>query len=369
MIRINEGFEGRHVQEIAAMAALPMMGADFDPDDAPELLDRVHHPNAYVLENVLARGLGFSGRGLEWLSEVALAMNDEAEDHEFEDFRAFQAEVVRRFVDKLAREVMSEAALLRVLPGEKFRQAAFIFHVCGRDTEELYDLLKKVRANRAAIDVDSVEAQVRDCIRMNTPYATVLRSDDAMDNFANGQRGVLAGLFGELKAIASLKPAALVRGSPAVSSVVFPAQEVDIALPLPGNKTALIEVAASIPKLLEKLGAGGGAQRAGYESIMEREPHRYVLGYSAGVNEHWFELFAGGDISPAARVRNAGRGLLVEGTYQDPAALKSLIDKARELQEALKIRSDALLTHRMKTRRILFKTFSAWDVRKLKTAL
>jgi hypothetical protein len=330
------------------------------------LTQGVDRPNPFITLNILSKGLGISGEGYDWLAPFALELQTEAVIHTFATMKNFQAAVVERFVNSLYAKAFVPK-MEKLLSTEKFKQFVFIFHVCGEPLDKLENLLKRVYGNRSRVAIPSAERQVDGCIRMSKQYIEVLRTQDDLTDFRNGQKGVLAGLFGELRTLGRLQPSTVMKGKHAVSSVIYGEQDVDMELPLPGGKIALVEVAASIPKLLDKLGPNGIGQRQRYEAAVSKVPFKLEMAYTADVM-NWFDMYSGGNISPAARCLNAGRGLLLDGIYLNTAELRRSIEKVEQLKAQLKV-GFPLLAYKLNQSKILYKTFIEADIVKLKSAL
>jgi len=328
-----------------------------------QLVDR---PNVFVTQTILSRGLGITGQGYDLLLPFALEISAEPALYTFNKMTNFQAEVVRRFVDSLYRKVFVPK-LEKLLSEEKLKQFAFVFYMCDEPLDTLEDLLKKVYQNRSMVAASSVESQIVGSIRMSKEYIEVLRTQKDLDDFRNGQKGVLAGILGELRTLARLQRRSVAKGKRAVSSVMYGQQDVDMELPLPGGRIALVEVAASIPKLMDKLGPNGAAQRSRYEAAVRKIPFKLEMAYSADVMQ-WFDMYYGGSHSPAARCLAIGRGLLLHGIYLNRGELRKTIEKVEQVRSELKI-DYSLMAFKVKRSNLLFRTFVDADVRKIESAL
>jgi hypothetical protein len=105
-------------------------------------------------------------------------------------------------------------------------------------------------------------------------------------------------------------------------------QDADVSFLSVSGQQVLVEVAATISRVRDKMGAAGAAQRDRYEKVVEEKPGR-VLAYAVP-GCLWTQFFVGeADEIVAARAAalGIGWGLIISGHYCSPAELQAMSAK------------------------------------------
>jgi hypothetical protein len=109
-------------------------------------------------------------------------------------------------------------------------------------------------------------------------------------------------------------------------------QDADVSFVDVSGQHVLIEVASSLDRMRDKMGANGAAQRQRYGRLVEVNPDR-VLAY-ASPSVAWHEFFvgdAGTSVAERLPELDDGWGLIINGHYASPLELTAV---AREIRIA-----------------------------------
>jgi hypothetical protein len=266
--------------------------------------------------------------------------------------------------------------LTRFLSDKEMDCAAVLFsliqlvnHPAQRDfrMQTLETLIKGVMTKRRIVNVKSVEKEIRKVFAPSKKgWATIVSNKDELDSFVNGRVGELTGLFGELRTLAELRREVVRPGTKVMMgehirvSGMNSRPEVDLRLVTVEGQEILVEIAATIQKLRDKLrnNSEAGAQRANYERLLLARPNgQVVLAYAASVPK-WFELFISSgrnelpsdteedrwlkDDSVASRVSKLDRALLVDGILMSPEELNDAWKRREAIMKETHLTYDAL---------------------------
>ncbi len=269
----------------------------------------------------------------EWLA-------DQATDHGYNSLNALRTglvrELSRRWVEVAQREFPH---LYGILPPDQFRTIAFL---CNRDSgfdgQRLENAVAAVQTSRLVAQATIPGAFSTSKLPATQP--TIGAFDNPWREWTRGMIGICA----ELETAAGIDPRFVQPGQKVRMSQDFRIEEeiggvrkqdADVSFVDLSGRKVLVEVAATIPRLRDKMGADNADQRARYEQV--RILQHAVLAF-ATANTDWIEYFTGDPgTSIAERLPGLGSGwgLIIDGQYISPARLVTVAAGLRRAQQQL----------------------------------
>jgi hypothetical protein len=156
----------------------------------------------------------------------------------------------------------------------------------------------------------------------------------------------VTGLIAELQVAAGIKPAEVMKGQKVGLSIDMQlggktiggqtTQDADVSFTSLSGARILVEVAASVDRLLTKMGVGGDMQRSRYKRLTQVDKSRVLAFATPGAA--WTAFFTG-DPSIADRLPaldQVGWGLVIDGHYASPDELTAMSVKLRTAEPRVK---------------------------------
>jgi hypothetical protein len=288
--------------------------------------------NTYTLSEALAPVLPKTSSGYRYLWPIAERWLKPDTDHgDFANAGALRTALINDLTQQWIDEVKTSTPTLRAtLTTEQFNTIVFMVKLARFNPASIEAALLKVKKS-AHIAQDTITDTISPGkLPGNAPTNAIFTTD-----FTAQEPGVV-GLAAEFEAAAAINPTQLRKGEKVRLSQHYQldgaiggqtTQDADAAYVERSGSKVLIEVAATIDRLRDKMGANGLAQRQRYGRIRENNPG-VVLAYSVP-NTWWGDFFTGDRDSQVGRRLSAlddGWGLILDGGFVAPATLAAVAD-------------------------------------------
>jgi hypothetical protein len=223
--------------------------------------------------------------------------------------------------------------LYALLPAAQFNTLVFMTNFEGFDAKPLEQALAAAQST-ATVDAKTIASA----------FSPGKLPHNAIDygifaaNWAAQEPGVI-GLVAELQVASSIQPSEILKGQKVGLSTNMQlggktmggqtTQDADVSFASLSGTKVLVEVAASIDRLLTKMGVAGNMQRARYKRLTQVDSSRVLSFAVPGAAWHAFFTGAPSIADRLPELDDIGWGLVVAGHYAAPDELTAMSAKLR----------------------------------------